>query len=142
MDITHSIYAKLMNSIPKRPPEIGGILGGINGIIDQMTIDYGMRAKEKKCCYIPDVNRLNLCIQDWYNKDIEFYGIFHTHFYGIDSLSKGDEKYINNIMMRNKLNTDKLYFPLIVLPECIMKAYMGVIRENKCFILEDTLNIV
>lgn len=118
MKISREIYQKLIFSMPEKPPEIGGIIGGKNGVITHFHIDRGISDTYCcKCSYRPDVVWLNSCIHEWENNSIEFYGIFHCHYGGAESLSAGDISYIKQIMEEMPKRVTKLYFPIIVLPE-------------------------
>ena len=115
MLIERSIYEHILNNVPKKPPEVGGILGAKQGMIIQAYFDNGL-SKEKYCCYEPNTFLLNSVIQNWQEKNIDFVGVFHTHYYGVDTLSANDISYIKLILNSMPEEVDNLYFP-IVLPE-------------------------
>lgn len=56
----------------------------------KVVFDDGKDDDFRRCHYTPNVTMLNSCLVEWSESGIEFYGLFHTHFYGVSSLSKGD----------------------------------------------------
>jgi hypothetical protein len=143
MYITRKAYEEIINTVPDYPPEIGGILGGYDDIICCSAFDHGMWQKnQKKCHYTPDVEYLNSCIADWEASGIDFYGIFHTHFFGIDTLSEGDRQYIEKIMRAMPETREKLYFPVVVLPERKIISYVCRRKHGKTEIAEDSIYLI
>lgn len=143
MYITYKTYDKIVSKVPGHPPEIGGILGGQNNVISCVIFDYGMRWQSpRKCHYTPDVEYLNKCIADWEERRIDFYGIFHTHFFGVDTLSEGDRQYMERIMQVMPNSKLELYFPIVVLPARKIVSYMCYRDGGKIRIVEDTTNLV
>ena len=112
MFIIEDVYKKIVMGCPKAPPETGCLLGGRKGIIRFYEFDSGIFCGEPGC-YIPDVNSLNLRIQQWQEDDIRFYGIAHSHCTNSKCLSDGDKCYIVRIMQSLPVNIEYLYFPLI-----------------------------
>ena len=98
MKMVKSVYTKILENVPDHMPETGGMLGGQNGIITKVVFDDGKEDDFRRCHYTPNVVMLNGCLVEWSKSGIEFYGLFHTHFYGVSSLSKGDEVYIKKIL--------------------------------------------
>ena len=93
MKIQIEILKCLNDSITGEPPEIGGILGSLDGdTITHFVMDEIGLMPKRMCSYSPNVNFLNNCIENWTQDNISFKGIFHTHFAGVNSLSKADEK--------------------------------------------------
>ena len=139
MKITSEIY-KLLLECPQVPPEIGGILGGKNDIIEKMIVDEG-----KKSCigiqYVPDVMFINKCIGEWDDLHIEFYGMFHTHLDRWKTLSDRDKEYIKRIMNVMPGQVEDLYFPL-VFPKNKVKFFKAVKSNNKIHISEEKIEIV
>jgi hypothetical protein len=124
MRISKNIFQEIIQAVPFQPPEIGGILGGTNGVISSWQFDSGV-ASGCGCFYAPNVSKLNQTILHWQNSGIDFLGIFHTHFFGVRSLSNGDIAYINAIMHTMPECIGKLYFPIVVLPEIEMIPYLA-----------------
>lgn len=141
MKILTTVYKYILDSMPAVPPEIGGILGSIDGAVCECQIDAGHSAK-CGCFYSPNVSILNNTIRDWQRKDIHFHGIFHTHFFGVQTLSDGDIGYINTILRAMPTNINELYFPIVVLPEKQMVPYLAVRNGNTVEIKNDELIIV
>lgn len=125
MKITQNAWNDIFDNIGNNPPEVGGILGASNDIVDNIVIDYG-NSKNKLCSYSPNVDLLNLIIEKWQENFIEFKGIFHSHYFGVCNLSQGDKKYIETIMKAMPNYIRSLYFPIAVMPDrklIIFKAY-------------------
>ena len=143
MYITDEIYKEIFENIPDSPPEMGGIFGGSENIIKVVEFDKGLETQYKKlCCYIPDVEHLNTCIDVWAEKGIDFYGVFHTHFGNSKKLSEGDEIYIKKIVRAMPFGKDKLYFPIVVLPKKVIIAYLAVRKKDEIYILEENIRCV
>lgn len=134
MIIEKKIYSSILNKMPIAPPEIGGIIGGKNEVISAYQIDKGTILGG--CSYKPDVNRLNMVIEKWRMEGIRFYGVFHTHFFDVKTLSKGDIYYINKIMNVMPASIKELYFPIVVMPVKQMVSYKAV-RDEKILIIEE-----
>lgn len=94
MKMVKSVYKKILDNVPTHMPETGGMLGGQDGTVTKVVFDDGKDDDFRRCHYTPNVTMLNSCLVEWSESGIEFYGLFHTHFYGVSSLSKGDEIYI------------------------------------------------
>lgn len=128
MKIKRKTYDLMLNSMPDNPPEIGGIIGGKNEIISVYQIDNGMNPRG--CFYIPDVDMLNEVIENWEAENINFYGLFHTHFFDVKTLSEGDIKYIKIIMEAMPYFIKELYFPIVVMPGRQMISYKAVKEDG------------
>lgn len=69
-------------------------------------------------------------------------GVFHTHFYGVNTLSEGDRAYIKQIMAAMPDGLECLYFPLIVFPDKEMIVYQASRSKNRSIkIIPDLLLI-
>lgn len=135
MNIKKKTYDTILNKVPASMPESGGIIGGSNGVIEVVEFDKGNIIYSEKCCfYAPDVKKLNQCIKKWKENNIDFYGLFHTHFYGVRSLSEGDRCYIEKIMKAMPATKHKLFFPVIVFPEKEMVVYVAELYRNHVII--------
>ena len=99
-----------MDSQNTCPPETGGILGGQNEIITVEHFDRGMQT-DRMCSYIPNIKELNDVIKQWQMKTISFIGIYHTHFWSVETLSEADKRYIDKILENMPLEFKRLYFP-------------------------------
>lgn len=141
MKITAGVCRRILNAMPMKPPEIGGILGSSDGIISRYQLDDG-RNSGCGCFYSPDVTRLNTTIKAWQREEIAFRGIFHTHFFGVCTLSEGDIRYINTIMECMPSSIEHLYFPLVVLPEKQIVPFIAVRNGRTIEITKDELVIV
>lgn len=143
MYITHDVYEKMISSVSDCPPESGGILGGSGQIISCVVFDSGMPNQGMRSChYIPNTEYLNQCIEKWEERGIDFYGIFHTHFFGVDTLSEGDARYMKRIMQAMPDEKKELYFPVVVLPERKMTAYRCIREKGKIELEKDRIYLV
>ena len=140
MKIYKKLYGYILNNVSKKPPESGGILGKKNGIVCNVYFDKGI-ITEKMCSYEPNVELLNNIIEKWQQENIDFCGIFHTHFYGVKTLSDGDKEYINRIITAMPENINKLYFP-IVLPEYNEMVNYMARKKNQTVIINKSDIIV
>ena len=129
MRIQKEIYHSILTSVKDIPPESGGILGEKDGIIQFVVYDDGVK-DGKLCSYTPNVEKLNVVIWEWQEQNILFCGIFHIHFFGVETLSEGDIKYINGIMEQMPEEIKILYFPILVLPQREFVVYVAN-REQK-----------
>lgn len=77
------------------------------------------------------------CLVEWSKSGIEFYGLFHTHFYGVSSLSKGDEIYIKKILEAMPKSKKELFFPIIVLPDKKIISYRCYLDGSNLVVAED-----
>lgn len=144
MKIYRAIYEKLLSELPEYPPEVGGILGSSKDVIVQYWLDKGIGSSEQKICsYTPDTQEMNRKISEWYDNEIAFEGIFHVHFGSNAGLSEGDITYIKQIMNHMPEAVDKLYFPIITMPERKIHVYVAIkgievtIKEEICQIKEN-----
>ncbi len=124
MRMERKVYDRLLRAMPGAPPEIGGIIGGKNERISVYQIDTG--GTSRGCSYRPDVDKLNAVIEKWEAEGITFYGLFHTHFFDVKTLSEGDIHYIKIIMEAKPDFIKKLYFPIVVMPSKQIVAYKAV----------------
>lgn len=139
MKIEKCFYESFLSSCPYAPSEIGGILGGKNGVVTDVVID-NRNAVLNKAIYIPDIDFLNFKIEEWEKQNIEFYGIFHTHFCD-SALSNDDRINIEKVMYSMPKSIIKLYFP-IVIPQKEMIAYVAERKNNKINIHLEDIDII
>lgn len=137
MIISRGLLDVLHESLPVYPPESGGILGSLDGRkIDNVVFDIPSQESAMGCAYSPNVNFLNNQIKQWQCCGIHFMGIFHTHFYGIRTLSLADKKYIKTIMCTMPSSINCLLFPIYVLPKRIFIGYRAI-RKDGCVEIEN-----
>lgn len=141
MNILEDIYQYICNSVPSIPPEIGGILGSVDGVVCKCQIDPG-HPQSCGCFYSPNVDILNKILNSWQRDGILFFGIFHTHFFGVQTLSDGDIAYINAILQAMPSYIHELYFPVVVLPEKRMIPYLATRNGKTVDIKTDELIII
>lgn len=140
MNIHSKVYNEIVTLLREEPPEMGGILGKKDDVICSYEIDYGNEGNHK-CSYSPKVLKLNDTIAKWQKKGIEFAGMFHTHFFGVETLSPGDEEYIIKIMKSMPPHIKELSFPIIVLPEKRMVSYKAIFVESHIEITAEDVEI-
>lgn len=127
MKISKSIMDTIKHSIRDIPVETGGILGSSNNeLIDAVVLDMQEPSADRRCSYSPNVAFLNRNIDMWQRNGIVFKGIFHTHYFGVETLSFGDQIYINEIMLAMPERIASLCFPVLVLPESKMICYRAI----------------
>lgn len=139
MIIKREVYEQMIYC-HKVPPEVGGIMGGRNGIIDTIVIDKG-NLTDTGIKYIPNVQLMNQYIQKWYMEKINFYGMFHTHLPQWERLSRSDKKYIKKIMNHMPSEIECLYFPL-VFPDYMIKSFRAVKRNGNIYVVNDNIKII
>lgn len=141
MIIQQNTLDELLKEVPGAPPEIGGILGGVNGVISTYQVDRGAVPDRKFDHYYPDVIFLNHTIQEWSDKGIEFYGLFHSHFPGGIELSVQDKRYITQIMLAMPKRIVRLFFPIILRDDMI--GYRAIrCGKNVCIERDDIIKIL
>ena len=122
MDINKCVYNEIISTAKLLPPETGGLLGGRNNTVVEVLRDEGIHS-DKKCSYYPNTALFNRTIKEWRSKDIDFMGIYHTHYWGVDTLSEGDKIYITRIMRNMPEGVNQLYFPVLVMPDKKLVCY-------------------
>lgn len=139
LNISARLLFELFNALPDELPETGGIIGGVNNEITEYWIDNISRGK-CVCKYAPNVDEINKQIKIWYKNSIDFMGIFHTHYFGVKTLSEGDIMYMRRIMNVMPSSVKKLYFPIMVFPDKEMILYvinnhtMEITKCNYCIV--------
>ena len=95
--ITEEVLSRIRETVGSQIPETGGILGSSDGKhIDYFYFD--VTASVTGATYEPDCDKLNLIIQKWYEKGIEFVGFIHSHPRGAVKPSDPDNLYTTKIM--------------------------------------------
>jgi len=142
MIIDKNTYNLINSSITGEPPETGGIIGSTDGeLIDKVVMDVPESPGEYMCYYAPNVDFLNKNIEIWQNEGIEFKGVFHTHFVGVETLSCSDKQYIVAIMRAMPEEIKYLYFPIFVLPDQKMVCYKASLNDCDIEIVRDEVRI-
>ncbi len=136
--IQNEVYHKLL-SCPLVPPETGGILGEVNGIISKAIMIPN--ESNNKGVFSPDIFFLNDILDSWYKEGVVFAGMFHTHADNWESLSKADVQYIEKIMQTLKEHTTQLFFPL-VFPKKRIDGYRAFYMDSAIHIEKTTINIL
>lgn len=138
MRIKKETLYKIITMCPETPFEIGGIIGETSGVICEVLIDNRINEYGK---YTPDTEMINRTIFSWSKKNINFKGIFHSHYPCNNSLSQGDIEYIKKIMISVNKFYSHLYFP-IVIPQKNITVYKAEVKHNKLRITNDELTII
>lgn len=141
MKITGQTYSLILSCVPKVPPETGGILGGKNQIISHCVFDRGSDDSNGYDIYAPNTKLLNRTILQWAETNIEFYGIFHSHFSDGSLLSNGDKRYITKIMLVMPQQISSLYFP-VVFPQESMIVYRADRQGYEVHIASEQIEIL
>lgn len=97
MKVIEILYEQILNEQRTIPLEAGEILGGRDGIVSIYHFDGGMQS-DKMCSYIPNTKRLNETVRSWQLENLSFMGIYHTHFWNVDTLSANDMIYMERIV--------------------------------------------
>lgn len=135
MIILENVFHELVQQLPEHPPEVGGLLGSTENVIDYYWIDQGLENRKKICCYEPNVLTMNQIIEEWEKRKIEFQGIFHVHFWDNSNLSEGDLVYIKTIMKNMPDRIKQLYFPIITMPGKKLFVYVATrekVKKERC----------
>lgn len=138
--IREAIYYKILFDTPILPPETGGILGSENCIITSYMPDKGVY-NGKIGQYVPTISILNKQIQEWYDQNIMFCGIYHTHYEGDIRLSGGDILYIESILRQFQPYVDSLLFPL-VFPKKEIIFYSAKLQEGHINVIDEEILII
>lgn len=138
--ILQDIYYNILFDTPMPSPETGGILGCENLVITKHFQDLGVNSG-RIGHYVPSITALNNQIKNWYEHNIMFCGIYHTHYEGDKQLSGGDIVYITNILRQFRSYTDSLLFPL-VFPQKEIIFYRVRLQCNDIQINQEDLQII
>lgn len=141
MRICRSVFDEIINIMIETPPEIGGIIGGDGEIVKNHYLDVGVNS-DRACSYTPNVSLLNTIISEWATEGIQFMGVYHTHFFDVQTLSDGDIRYINRILLSMPKEIDFLYFPLIVLPSRTMVCFKAIKKAGDVEMCNDNVFLI
>lgn len=139
LKISKKTLLELLYSLPCELPEMGGIIGGTKKEITEYWID-AVQSDSCACKYTPNVGAINKKIEIWSKNNIDFYGLFHTHYFGVKTLSEGDVAYMRKIMNAMPSYIEMLYFPIVVFPNREMILYgiknqtMEIMKCNYCIV--------
>ena len=140
MKIYTGVLRSLVENFPCVPPESGGILGcGSDCTVCVFCPDPGLLPQDG--AYLPDVEMLNRTISAWQKENIRFCGMMHSHYPGDETLSRGDERYIQDVMAAMPECVESLYFP-IVIPKRMVIPFRARRTGEDIIIEADTLEIV
>lgn len=139
--ITRSVYNCLLQDLTLPPPEVGGILGEVDGVICKAEHIADVSGERLYGTYTPDIKQINWLIKNWEKRGVKFCGIFHTHFPKGEKLSRNDIQYIQKIMEVMPMSVSELLFP-IVLPQEKIVFYVAEKQEEKVVIYKDEFKII
>ena len=143
MRITKDVLKKIEEIAYSKDIEIGGILGvKNNNVVSYVVADLPDNAIGCKFDYSPNIDFLNTQIEIWSENDIDFLGLFHTHFSGSKNLSDADFEYIKAIMNASKGIVECLYFPIFTLPDNELTVYKAYFNGADVAVDKDELIIV
>lgn len=143
MRITKDVLKKIEEIAYSKDIEIGGILGvKNNNVVSYVVADLPDNAIGCKFDYSPNIDFLNAQIEIWSENDIDFLGLFHTHFSGSKNLSDADFEYIKAIMNASKGIVECLYFPIFTLPDNELTVYKAYFNGADVAVDKDELIIV
>ena len=106
-----------------------------DGIVCRFAFDAGSADTGE---YIPDTDRLNRLLEEWYREGVAFCGMVHTHIGGCRALSREDTESIRAIY--RAMQKECLYFPIATFDGEEMA--LSVYRIDGNGIREETLDIV
>ncbi|GHU68458.1 hypothetical protein AGMMS49983_21130 [Clostridia bacterium] len=109
-------------------------------MIDSVYFDLAS-ANDNYCVYRPSVHLFNKQIEEWETRGIEFYGLFHTHSFGITELSRGDKEYIKAIMAAMPKHILELYFPLVFSGKRMI-SYAATRISGEVVIRQDEISLI
>lgn len=138
MKIEKELYYKIITICPAAPTETGGIIGAKSEIITEFVPDTTHSEYGK---YTPDTEMINRIIVSWEERNINFRGIYHSHYPENNRLSQTDVEYIKKIMLSVCNIYSFLYFP-IVIPQESITVYKAEIKNNAIVITNDKLQII
>lgn len=142
MKIAKNLLEYLDCSIKDFTHETGGILGSDKtNTITEIVLDKN-NINQHPCSYSPNTEYLNSVIEQWHTDNIQFLGIFHTHFGNAKTLSLGDKEYIAEILKSAPNETKKLYFPIYTLPNRDLIIYSAYLKNEKLIINQETVEII
>ncbi len=111
MKIKSNTYSQIISFFNDSNKEQGGILG-----VNDQDVICAFYGDKTGCCtndtYEPDIDTLNQVILEWYNKNIYFIGLIHSHIGGCPKLSKTDINYALEIY--NVMESDAIIFPIVI----------------------------
>lgn len=67
---------------------------------------------------------------------------FHSHHFGVRSLSEGDKKYICTIMKSMPKNVKCIYFPIVVMPDRDFVVYKACKCQETIVIEREEVEII
>ena len=132
LKMTRQVYDQICNTIGRRPPESGGILGSSDGgkTIDRFYFDA--TAKVTGGTYSPDTEVINRVLAHWDTQDILLVGFVHSHPKGYAKPPEGDYRYVKAIMSALNI-TDDFFMPIVIVndpPDGKINLYAYTFRTD------------
>lgn len=128
LKIDKTIENRIIEKLCAYDVETGGIIGGYNDEITCFVFD-DEPIESSVLTYIPNVESLSITINvDWYESDIEFKGIVHSHINN-SFLSEEDVKYGREIMI--SCCFDKILMGLVCIKNRTITWYEISVNETR-----------
>lgn len=141
MKIQEMVYRMILDTIPKVPPETGGILGcRKDRVICDFSFDSGIGHKEGME-YVPDIQEINRHIELWRQGGVEFCGMIHSHPPGVETLSLEDKAYICRIFAAAPITVRRLYFPILI-PREKMIPFVAIRKDDGVIIQREPIELL
>lgn len=132
--MTEKVYQQICDTIGRHPAETGGLLGSSDGVrIDHYYFD--VTANCTGGTYTMDYHALNNVIHRWNDVDINVIGFIHSHPFGYNKPSAGDEETASHIIDLLDVG-GKLFTPIVQ----VSPRLDGTI-EIYPYTIENTVNV-
>jgi len=141
MKIKSDVLEKIISLYPIVPPENGGVLGGINGVICEYYHD-GFNDITDAAMYVPNVKLLNNVIDEWNKIGVEFVGLIHSHISDNESLSGGDKEYIREVFKVMPDTINMLFFPVMLPKYKTIIPYIAKRESGNIRFIKDEIHVV
>lgn len=141
MVIKSRVFEKINSLDESLGRETGAILGSSTDmIVDHIRMDSNDNSD--RFTYFPNVPYLNGELEKWQDQGVQFVGILHTHYYGIETLSEMDIEYIHLIFDAMPKETICLFFPIYVFPDHKAVCYRAAKQQGVISIERDIFEII
>lgn len=110
--MTAKVLSDIARLIGQRPPELGGMLGMIegSGLISEFFFDR--TAKTNGAAYSPNIANVNKQLREWNAQGVRLAGFVHSHPRGLARPSYADELYAARLMAHNT-EMPVFYMPIV-----------------------------
>lgn len=141
MNIKKEVLEEISVTVGKYKPETGGVLGIKENIVCSFYFDENSTYVSNEYC--PNIDAINLKLEEWAKDGIAFAGILHSHPNGYTELSKADKECIFYILKTIHC-LRQLYFPIITISnnDFLMTVYCATQSQDKIFIKKTDYNVL